>query len=302
MQLTPELVKKYIPNTLIEVDGEQSLFDKLLPFFDSAVLLLTGIVGDMDCMAEEHKDILLHVCVKKAFATAIPSLDIVVTPTGFGVVSTNTIAPASKDRVSRLIDTLHREAAELLIQFIDAARTYPEWRESVHGQRFCSTFLTLRDAVTLDPSCAADCSLLCDTYFRLAGIALRFESALAENYLGSEVMTRLKAETVRTRYIASTGATTATMENGQQTTENKIQNSTFYILNCVSSAELAYIRRHIDGDPYRCPDEHELWHSARPILAELRFYPDIYRLWQDTMAQKFKPQPFKNKTPGAFCF
>lgn len=274
LQLTPELVKKYIPNTLMEVDGEQSLFDKLLPFFDSAALLLSGIVGDIDFMADGHRDILLHACVKKAFATAIPSLDIVVTPTGFGVVSTNTIAPASKDRVSRLIDSLHHEAADLLIQFIDVARTYPEWRESAHGKRFCLTFLTLRDAVTLDPSCAANCSLLCDTYFRLAGIALRFESALAENYLGNEVMTRLKADTSQLTTLHSQ----------------------------LKTCEIAYIRRHIDGDPYRCPDSHELWHYARLILAELRFYRDIYRLWQDTMAQKFKPQPFKNKTPGAFCF
>lgn len=37
---------------------------------------------------------------------AIPSLDLVLTPNGFGVVSTQNIAPASKERVDRLIGSL----------------------------------------------------------------------------------------------------------------------------------------------------------------------------------------------------
>ena len=48
----------------------------------------------------------MRVVVTKAYADALPSLDIVVTPTGIGVVNTETIAPASKERVERLVKPL----------------------------------------------------------------------------------------------------------------------------------------------------------------------------------------------------
>ncbi len=43
-----------------------------------------------------------------AYLSAIPSLDLVLTATGFGVVSNNTTAPASKDRVAALTNSLER--------------------------------------------------------------------------------------------------------------------------------------------------------------------------------------------------
>ena len=41
-----------------------------------------------------------------AFRNAIPHLDLILTPNGFGIVNNSSIAPASKERVERLIASL----------------------------------------------------------------------------------------------------------------------------------------------------------------------------------------------------
>lgn len=38
----------------------------------------------------------------------VPSLDLVLTPNGFGIVSNQNVAPASRDRVARLIASLEK--------------------------------------------------------------------------------------------------------------------------------------------------------------------------------------------------
>ena len=52
-----------------------------------------------------------HLVIAEALLRAIPSLDIVLTPNGFGIVSTNNITPASKPRIDRLIGSMlsHRD-------------------------------------------------------------------------------------------------------------------------------------------------------------------------------------------------
>lgn len=50
-----------------------------------------------------------RILVLEAFRRAIPSLDLVLTPNGFGIVSNDNMAPASTDRVNRLIDQLEVE-------------------------------------------------------------------------------------------------------------------------------------------------------------------------------------------------
>lgn len=284
--VTRQTVEKYIPNILIDTDGEQSLYDKLTPYIDVSWSLLSNETGDIDYMDDSHKDILVNACIKKAFATAIPSLDLVITPTGFGVVSTNALAPASKDRVSRLVESLHSESASLFAQFIAVCRTYPEWRESEQGRRFCMTFLTMDDVMAINSKYAANCSLLCTTYYRLSGMALTFERELAENYLGDEVLTRLLEISV---------------DNTQLTTDNA-QLTTVRLISLIKTAELAYLKKHINGDTYRCPDSHEIWHAAAPVLSALKSSPEIYQLWKDTMEEKFQPEPFQNNTQGGFFF
>ena len=50
------------------------------------------------------------VCLRAAYE-AVPAMDLVITPTGFGIVSNQTTAPASRDRVEALREQLRRDAS-----------------------------------------------------------------------------------------------------------------------------------------------------------------------------------------------
>lgn len=72
---------------------------------------------------QEVKELLDAVVAFKAYYEAIPSLDLVLTSTGFGIVSTTSIAPASRDRVLRLRsqvqDSMFNSLDELLNFFLN---------------------------------------------------------------------------------------------------------------------------------------------------------------------------------------
>ena len=103
-------LRTFLPNAFETIDGEVQLFDKLSPWLkESEEWLKENIVGDCIAFVDEESPLYSNMqsfVVADAFAKAIPSLDLVLTPNGFGIVSTNNIAPASKDRVERLIKSL----------------------------------------------------------------------------------------------------------------------------------------------------------------------------------------------------
>lgn len=145
-------VRQYTPNVFTTVDGEVSLFEKLSPALLSAQMWLESIApiqyvygnttsGSADGSPEESQseeadaapqvpseDVVLQhtacrtlterIVVLEAFRRAIPSLDLVLTPNGFGIVSNDNMAPASSDRVSRLIDQLEEDRDECIEQLI----------------------------------------------------------------------------------------------------------------------------------------------------------------------------------------
>lgn len=121
-----DILRRYIPNVLVSVKGETSLFDKLNPhllmaerwvsstFCSSSVFEQIASAPDSDLLRIYAS----KVVVSHAFMQAVPSLDLVLTPNGFGIVSNSNIAPASKERVERLILSLEQErdaAIQLLL-------------------------------------------------------------------------------------------------------------------------------------------------------------------------------------------
>ena len=114
---TDELLRKYIPNVLVTVEGEQSLYEKLRPFLSEASDFIqsqiTGhqIVTDLIIAGESSPlDAAFNrVLYNHAYLNAIPSLDLVLTPNGFGIVNNQNIAPASKERVERLMASIEKQ-------------------------------------------------------------------------------------------------------------------------------------------------------------------------------------------------
>lgn len=72
-------------------------------------------------------------CVR-AFMNEMRSLDLVLTPTGFGVVSTNDTAPASKQRVDALDGQLRRQERLLLGTLLDRLFHVPGWNQQPQRQ------------------------------------------------------------------------------------------------------------------------------------------------------------------------
>ena len=123
---TDQELRSYLPNVFATCDGEVSLFDKLNFFLSNSERWLAAyFVGDThlatisSSSGSPLRSLCCQIVVADAFHGALPSLDLVLTPNGFGIVSNNNVAPASADRVNRLGDALianplHRSCFHLL--------------------------------------------------------------------------------------------------------------------------------------------------------------------------------------------
>ncbi len=97
----------------VATSAHMEVFEKVEPLLDDAYedckSSILGTVGT--AAAEDNEHALLTMNVKRwvilhAFLGVIRQLDLVLTPTGFGVVSTQQQAPASKQRVDALVGQL----------------------------------------------------------------------------------------------------------------------------------------------------------------------------------------------------
>ena len=113
-----DTLKKYVPNTLKAVAGELSLFDKIQYHLLQAEQWLTATFVSSDTMSRirSYSDStpLLHYCriitAAEAMLHAVPQLDLILTPNGFGIVSNQNVIPASKERIERLLLSLEKTA------------------------------------------------------------------------------------------------------------------------------------------------------------------------------------------------
>ena len=112
-----DTLKKYVPNTLKAVAGELSLFDKIQYHLLQAEQWLTATFVSSDTMSRirSYSDStpLLHYCriitAAEAMLHAVPQLDLILTPNGFGIVSNQNVIPASKERIERLLLSLEKQ-------------------------------------------------------------------------------------------------------------------------------------------------------------------------------------------------
>ena len=102
------LLRKYFPNAIISVTGETPLFDKVSPFLELAeewVKMTFTSDATFDAISGYADGSVIKVYTAKvvvahAMMNAVPSLDVVLTPNGFGVVSNRT-SPLPRKSVSK---------------------------------------------------------------------------------------------------------------------------------------------------------------------------------------------------------
>ena len=196
-------LRRLIPHVLATVEGEATLLEKLAPFLEtSEEWAMQNFVPDdlfetiaatpeaaettSDSAAiEALRKPLEKVIVSHALMNAIPSLDLVLTPNGFGIVSNQNIAPASKERVERLRDSLEAERDRNLENMVLRLASRNDWQQSSQGKYFAATmfpFLGLCRRLAIREH-------IWDEYQHLHDRLIKIENVLADTYFSQEQMT-----------------------------------------------------------------------------------------------------------------
>lgn len=129
-------MKPFLP--AINMKGEPTVFDDALDVAQS--ILVEQIIGeDLEDLLEARNASdarLLKLCQRviavEAFLVSVPEMDLVLTDAGFGVISNQDVAPASRERVANMTAGLQAkldEAKDRLVTYLLRADTYSrDWR------------------------------------------------------------------------------------------------------------------------------------------------------------------------------
>ncbi len=272
IQLTEELVQSVLPNTLITVDEEFPLSARIEPYVKDSIRWIESLViGDVE-LPPELEEMAVRAVIIRAVIHAIPAMDLVVTPSGFGVVSSQNLAPASKERIERLIDSLSSSLNEQILLLQEKCVNCEDWRNSDRGRWYCSTFLPFLADVSYQSK-----DDIYEVYKIARGLAEKIESMIAEEYIGFELMNSLRSGFYDCTYDMSVP-----------------------VISALRTGIHRYVSQHMRKDPYRCPDDHEAWHLAESILIHIKRDPVLFHVWKCTFKNGLKP--FKNTRKGGYFF
>lgn len=123
IEITKETFERHLP---VFAAPDDKLFRACTSSIDGARTeverLLGGVVPEGNVLEQAQRCICLE-----AAADAVPQLDLVLTPTGFGVVSNQNLAPASESRVTRLLERLERDACICRDAMLAAVAGTEDW-------------------------------------------------------------------------------------------------------------------------------------------------------------------------------
>lgn len=158
------------------------VFARMEPFIKEVVeQLAERVLGDVGIEAVNAKpndrlaNIVKSLACQKAFANKMRSLDLVITSTGFGVVSTNDTAPASKMRVDALDGEMRvsilKQNSYLLSELFKTEGWYQQNQFVVDSLFYSFDFLTIfagmESPLAKDWEAAAPMILETDAFLRL---------------------------------------------------------------------------------------------------------------------------------------
>ena len=179
--------------------------EKMAPFLSATEKWVCDVftgetVFDTICSLAEEDSLratTTQVVVYEAFRRALPHLDVILTPNGFGIVSNTNIAPASKERINRLLDTLldNRDAA--LLQFIPLLYSASQWNRSEQCKFFAATMFPNMEVTLRFPKPSESRWKL---YLALREKAIVIEQFFAAQYLSAELMDVLRSEVQSGQY------------------------------------------------------------------------------------------------------
>ena len=262
-----DTLRQFLPNVFATVKGEVSLFDKVKVDIDLAenwvieTFTSSKTFNTICGYAEDNpiRIITAKLIASEALRRAIPSLDLVLTPNGFGVVSNQNIAPASKERVDRLIGSLADYRDDCIANLLPALVGASQWLNSSQASFFGETLfpdLAITEQVKGTGS-------KWERYLSLRPKILDIEASLAEEFFSPELMARLRNEVLRRTHSADLARVI-----------NAIRGQVVDLLN---------------GGPIRMRDMID-------VVNHIRCNPDLFPEWHDSETAKlYAPPIFKNK-------
>lgn len=270
---TDEQLRLLLPNVLATAEGEPTLIEKLYPFLETAEqwaidnflpdAIFNEIAADSDPYGpgERLRFPLEKLVACHAYMTAIPSLDLVLTPNGFGIVSNQTIAPASRERVSALILSIESQRDTAIEALVLRLSSRADWQQSEPGKYFAATmfpFLSLCRRLAIRDH-------IWESYQQLHTRLIRIETVLADTYFSHAQMQSFR-QTVLTQYRTSSPLEEQVIKSLQSyelqlLTDTQVHPQCYYDL-------VNIIRQH--------PAEFPAWHTS-------------------DVAQLYTPKIFQNK-------
>ena len=194
------------------VTGETPIFDKLSPFLEATEKwLIETFTSDRTFSticgyAEDNptKVLARQIVCYEAFRRALPHLDVILTPNGFGIVNNQNIVPASKERINRLLDTLLENRDAALLQFIPLLYAASQWNKSEQCKFFAATMFPNMEVTLCLPSSPFGGKeggpgrwML---YLSIREKAIVIEQFFAAQYLSVELMDVLRSEVQSGQY------------------------------------------------------------------------------------------------------
>ena len=188
----------FVPNVLKSVQGELALFDKIEPHLQVAEDWLTAnflsapVLEMLSTSGDDATNKLLHHAriaeVAEAMLHAIPQLDLVLTPNGFGIVSNSNVAPASKERVERLCTSLEKMRDDTLQVLLPLLAAEPTWAASDPCQYFLSVLYPWLDL----PRKLGSTDHVWQRFQELHSRMVEIEQRLAADYFSPSLMDALR--------------------------------------------------------------------------------------------------------------
>lgn len=277
---TDEQLRMLIPNVLATVEGEPTLIEKLYPYLETAEQWtidtfvpedIFNEIAETDSLGpnERFRYPLEKLVACHAYMSAIPSLDLVLTPNGFGIVSNQNVAPASRERVDALITSLESQRDAAIEAFILRLSSRTDWRESAQGKYFGATmfpFLNLCRRLAIREH-------IWDSYQQLHERLIKTENVLADTYFSQEQMHVFRS------HVITHGRTATPLED--------------QVIRSLQSYELQLLTD-IQVHPQCYYD----------LVTIIREHPDQFPAWQiSPVADLYTPKIFKNtKKSSAYWF
>lgn len=278
-EYTAAEIRSVIPNTIAAGRGENTIADKVNAFVPVALTFLglnvispQAIEPVADELFNPDDKETLQLAIRQivlcdAICSAIPGLDLVLSPTGFGVVNTDSVAPASTQRVKELTETTMQRRDTFVALAVKKLMQSSSWKESKQAAIHTGSLFSIEELCNITLH-----SISFEEFKRQAPVFAHYEKMLAESYFSEALLRKF-----RRREHSGTYAEASVIHTWQRCA---------YML-----AQGANIRQ---------PDIIDPIYDAIQLIKES---PDLFPEWHSSrQAKLFTPPVFTNRKSSSGYF